>query len=263
MILMNQTLSSPLTIHPLPGIPEIRPGDDLVAHLLDAMRDAGLALAEGDVIVVAQKVVSKAEGSRAALADVKPRPWAQRWAERWGKDARQVELVLRESRRIVRAERGILVSETRHGFVCANAGVDLSNSGARDVAVLLPEDPDRSARLLRQELLERTGRAAGVIVADSFGRPWRHGLTQVALGVAGMTPVADLRGQADTEGRPMHVTQIALADELASAADLVCGKTARIPAALIRGAPCVARTPDPGPGSGADLLRPAEQDLFR
>ena len=256
-------MAHPLTILPLPGMPEVRPGDDLAALLLGALREAGLELHDGDVVVVAQKVVSKAEGSRAALTDVTPRLWARRWAERWSKDARQVELVLRESRRVVRAERGILVCETRHGFVCANAGVDLSNSGARDVAVLLPEDPDRSALLLRQSLLETTGRAVGVIVADSFGRPWRQGLTQVALGVSGLQPVADLRGQADTEGRPMHVTVIALADELAGAADLVCGKTTRMPAALIRGAPGVARTPEPGPGSGRELLRPAEQDLFR
>lgn len=252
-----------LTVHPLPGMPEIRPGDDLPGLLLSALGSEGLTLQPGDVVVVAQKVVSKAEGSRAALTGITPRLWAQRWAKQWSKDARQVELVLRESRRVVRAERGILVCETRHGFVCANAGVDLSNSGARDVAVLLPEDPDRSARLIRQTLLERTGSAAGVIVADSFGRPWRNGLTQVALGVAGVNPVSDLRGQVDTEGRPMHVTVIALADELASAADLVCGKTTRIPAALLRGAPGVARTPDPGPGSGRELLRPAELDLFR
>jgi coenzyme F420-0:L-glutamate ligase/coenzyme F420-1:gamma-L-glutamate ligase len=256
-------MTPPIRIHPLPGIPEVRPGDDLAALLLGALAGQELRLESGDVIVVAQKVVSKAEGSRVALPELKPRLWAERWAGQWSKDARQVEVVLRESRRVVRAERGILVCETWHGFVCANAGVDLSNSGAPEVAVLLPEDPDRSARLLRQALLERTGCAAGVIVADSFGRPWRNGLTQVALGVAGVLPAADLRGQADTEGRPMHVTVIAVADELASAADLVCGKTARIPAALIRGAPGVALTADPGAASGKELLRPAEQDLFR
>jgi coenzyme F420-0:L-glutamate ligase/coenzyme F420-1:gamma-L-glutamate ligase len=256
-------MSQPLTIYPLPGIPEVRPGDDLAGYLLSALRGEGLTLMAGDVLVVAQKVVSKAEGSRAALTAVTPRGWAQRWAAQWSKDPRQVELVLRESQRIVRAERGILVCETKHGFVCANAGVDLSNSGAKDVAVLLPEDPDRSARLLRQALLERTGCPVGVIVADSFGRPWRNGLTQAALGLAGVQAAADLRGQVDTEGRPMHVTVIAWADELASAADLVCGKTTRIPASLIRGAPGVLREPDPGPASGRDLLRPAEQDLFR
>jgi coenzyme F420-0:L-glutamate ligase / coenzyme F420-1:gamma-L-glutamate ligase len=256
-------MTQALTIYPLPGLPEVLPGDDLAALLLGAVASQDLTLQSGDVIVVAQKVVSKAEGSRAVLTDITPRKWAHRWAERWSKDARQVELVLRESRRVVRAERGILVCETWHGFVCANAGVDLSNSGAHDVAVLLPEDPDRSAALLRASLAERTGCTVGIIVADSFGRPWRNGLTQVALGVAGVTPAADLRGQVDTEGRPMHVTVIALADELASAADLVCGKTTRIPGALIRGAPGVAMTADAQVGSGKDLLRPPEQDLFR
>jgi coenzyme F420-0:L-glutamate ligase/coenzyme F420-1:gamma-L-glutamate ligase len=256
-------MTQALTIHPLPGIPEVRPGDDLCVLLSNALNGEKLSLEDGDAIVVAQKIVSKAEGSRAALAEIEPRPWSRRWAERWGKDPRQVELVLRESKRVLRAERGILICETRQGFVCANAGVDLSNSGGQDVAVLLPEDPDRSARLLRHGMLQRTGRAVGVIVADSFGRPWRNGLTQVALGVAGLSPVSDLRGQADTEGRPMHVTVIALADELASAADLVCGKTTRIPAALIRGAPGVSRGHDGGRGSGKDLLRPPELDLFR
>ena len=256
-------MATSISIHPLPGMPEILPGDDIARMLLQSMAGQGLKLETGDVLVVAQKIVSKAEGSRAALSEVTPRPWAKHWAEQWSKDPRQVELVLRESKRVVRAERGILVCETWHGFVCANAGVDLSNSGARDVAVLLPQDPDRAALLLRIALAERTGCSVGVIVADSFGRPWRNGLTQVALGVAGLTPAADLRGQMDTEGRPMHVTVIALADELASAADLVCGKTTRIPAALIRGAPGVSLNPDPGPGSGKDLLRPAEQDLFR
>lgn len=256
-------MTAAIRIEGLPGIPEVRPGDDLAGLLLGALAGQGLSLESGDVLVVAQKVVSKAEGSRAALPELTARPWAQRWAEQWSKDPRQVELVLRESRRVVRAERGILVCETRHGFVCANAGVDLSNSGARDVAVLLPEDPDRSARMLRRSFVERTGCAVGVIVADSFGRPWRNGLTQVALGAAGVTPAVDLRGQVDTEGRPMHVTVIALADELASAADLVCGKTTRIPAALIRGAPGVAPDADPGAACGKDLLRAPEQDLFR
>jgi coenzyme F420-0:L-glutamate ligase/coenzyme F420-1:gamma-L-glutamate ligase len=247
-----------LTIHPLAGLPEVLPGDDLAALLCDSAARAGLALAAGDVLVVAQKVVSKAEGARIALAGVTPSQRAREWASQWGKDPRQVEVVLRESKRILRMERGILIAETRHGFVCANAGVDLSNSGGEDIAILLPEDPDRSARLLRDAIRRRTGVDTGVIVADSFGRPWRQGLTQAALGVAGLAPLLDLRGERDTEGRPMHVTVIAVADELACAADLACGKTRRIPAAVIRGYSGPARD-----GNGRELLRPEKEDLFR
>jgi coenzyme F420-0:L-glutamate ligase/coenzyme F420-1:gamma-L-glutamate ligase len=268
-------MSAPVTIHPLAGLPEVRPGDDLAALLLAALRGQGLALESGDVLVVAQKVVSKAEGSRVALASVEPSPFARRWAERWDKDARLIEVVLRESRRLVRMERGVIIAETHHGYVCANAGVDLSNAGAGEggaassgepaageVAILLPEDPDGSARALREALRAGTGAAVGVIVADTFGRPWRVGLTQVALGVAGLAPLVDYRDSPDVDGRTLHATLIAVADELACAADLVCGKTRRVPAALIRG-----YAPQHAPGAagsdGAALLRAPEMDLFR
>lgn len=257
--------AQPVAIHPVPGLPEVRPGDDLAALLLNALHEAGLGPATGDVLVVAQKVVSKAEGSRVALADVEPSPVARQWAEQWGKDARLVELVLRESRRVVRMERGVLITETHHGYVCANAGVDLSNAGAGDageLAILLPEDPDRSAARLREAIAAATGADVGVIVADTFGRPWRVGLTQVALGVAGLAPLVDLREGQDVDGRTLHATIIAVADQLACAADLVCGKTRRVPAAVIRGWP----RPE-GPGApeapGSVLLRAPEMDLFR
>jgi coenzyme F420-0:L-glutamate ligase/coenzyme F420-1:gamma-L-glutamate ligase len=256
-------MSAPLTVYPIAGLPEVLPGDDLAGLFCRAAEQAGTALADGDVAVFAQKVVSKAEGSRVALSEVRPSERALDWARQWNKDARLVEVVLRESRRIVRMERGILIAETRHGFVCANAGVDVSNSGTGDVAILLPEDPDRSARRLRAGIAAATGRQVGVIVADSFGRPWRNGLTQAALGVAGLAPLLDLRGRADADGRPMHVTVIAVADELAGAADLVCGKTRRVPAALIRGWSGLLEAGGAQPGAGRDLVRPAEEDLFR
>ena len=257
-------MSSPnITIFPIPGLPEIQPGDDLPALLTDALTRLGAVLETGDVVVVAQKAVSKAEGARVALDTVKPSPEALAWAGEWDKDARMVELVLRESHRIVRQERGVIISETRHGFVCANAGIDLSNAGGEDVAILLPEDPDRSADVLRRRLNRGTGQGGadvevGVIVADTFGRPWRVGLTQVALGVAGLAPLLDLREQLDVDGRPLHATIIAVADQLACAAELVCGKTARVPAAVVRGFPFQAAE-----GSGAELLRDPEMDLFR
>jgi coenzyme F420-0:L-glutamate ligase/coenzyme F420-1:gamma-L-glutamate ligase len=252
------TSASSIIIYPLPGLPEVLPGDDLAALLCAAAGNAGLSFSDGDVIVVAQKVVSKAEGARVALNTVTPGPKAREWARQWNKDPRQVEVVLRESTRILRMERGILIAETRHGFVCANAGVDLSNSGGIEIAILLPEDSDRSAHKLREAIRTATGADVAVIVADSFGRPWRQGLTQVALGVAGLAPLIDLRGERDTEGRPMHVTVIAVADELACAADLVCGKTRRVPAALIRGYRGPQRE-----GTGQDIIRPEQEDLFR
>ncbi len=248
----------------LPELPEIRPGDDLGRLVAEAwwklvVEEPELAPAEGDVLVVTQKVVSKAEGRIVRLAEVEPRSEALAWAEAWGKDARQIEVVLRESAVVLRMERGIIISRTHHGFVCANAGVDASNVGDADVVTLLPRDPDASALGLRHAVLEEWGVDVGVIVSDSFGRPWRLGITDIALGSSGFLPLHDLRGQVDTEGRQMQATVVAVADELAGVAELVSGKTSRRPVVLIRGAQLPA-------GSGSivgDVLMPPGQDLFR
>ncbi len=201
----------------LPELPEINPGDDLGRLIAEAWwrlvtDEPELAPTGGDVLVVTQKVVSKAEGRIVRLAEVEPRPEAVTWAEAWGKDARQVEVVLRESLEVVRMERGLIISRTHHGFVCANAGVDASNVGAHDVVTLLPEDPDASASGLRHAILQELGVDVAVIVSDSFGRPWRQGITDVALGVSGFRPLDDLRGQTDTEGRVLRATVVAVAD---------------------------------------------------
>jgi coenzyme F420-0:L-glutamate ligase/coenzyme F420-1:gamma-L-glutamate ligase len=257
-------VSGRLSAVALPALPEIRPGDDLGHLIADAWRtlmadEADLAPAAGDVVVVTQKVVSKAEDRIVDLTTIEPRPEAVAWARRWDKDPRQVEVVLRESAEIVRQEHGVIISRTRHGFVCANAGVDASNVGAEDVVTLLPEDPDASAQGLHAALLAELGVAIGVVISDSFGRPWRLGITDVALGVAGFAPLADLRGGVDTEGREMKATVVAVADQLASTAELTSGKTSRRPVVLIRGVEL-----PPGPGSIADdVVMPTGQDLFR
>jgi coenzyme F420-0:L-glutamate ligase/coenzyme F420-1:gamma-L-glutamate ligase len=241
----------------LRGIPAIRPGDDLAALALAAASRQGLRLA-GGVLVVCQKAVSKSEGRVVALADIEPSEAARRIAREDAKDARAVELVLRESRRIVRRGRGVLICETRHGFVCANAGVDLSNAPAPDAAVLLPEDPDASAARLRAALLAGGGaEPLAVIVSDTFGRPWREGLVDVAIGCAGIAPIEDLRGRADLAGRLLQVTAMATADQLAAAAGLLMGKDAGVPAVWIDGV-----TPS-GEGSVRSTLRDPAQDLFR
>lgn len=246
----------------LAGLPEIREGDDLAAMIGDALEAASgaLPIRDGDVLVVTQKVVSKAEGAVADLRTVQPRPEAIAWAEAWGRDARQIEVVLREARRIVRMQNGVLITETEHGFVCANGGVDASNVGpdSGDVVTLLPRDPDASADRIRTALAARFGRDLAVIVSDSFGRPWRWGIVDVALGVSGLLPLDDLRGQPDADGRVMRTTVRAIADEIASAAELALGKTAGRPVALVRGA-----RPQPGEGRIAELVMPAENDLFR
>jgi coenzyme F420-0:L-glutamate ligase/coenzyme F420-1:gamma-L-glutamate ligase len=210
---------------------------------------------------VTQKVVSKAEGRVVELASVQPGERAREWADRWGKDARVVELVLRESAEVVRmAEGGLIISRTRHGLVCANAGVDVSNVGGGEVATLLPEDPDRSARELRALLGELTGARPAVVISDSFGRPWRLGIVNVAVGAAGLEPLLDLRGEPDAQGRAMRATVIAVADELASAADLAGGKVEQRPAVVVRGY-TYAPAGDQDPGAAA-LVMPREQDLF-
>ncbi len=244
-----------LEIFPMEGIPEVRPGDELPA-LISASID-GL-LQTGDVVVVTHKIVSKAEGRLMDLNTIEPSALAKGFAARYEKDPRQIEVVLRESRRIVRMDRGIIISETRHGFVCANAGVDASNVPGDETVCLLPLDPDASARRLRDTLVSRTGADVAVIVSDSFGRPWRQGITNVAIGVAGMNPLADYRGETDPHGYPLTASILAIADELASTAELVMGKTAGIPVAVVRGYPY-----QRGPGTGKDLLMEPERDLFR
>ncbi|MDJ0866497.1 MAG: coenzyme F420-0:L-glutamate ligase [Myxococcota bacterium] len=246
----------PIRLVPIAGVPVVAPGDDLAALLGAAARAAGMALA-GGVLVVCQKVVSKAEGRVVRLADVTPSPEAERIAAEDDKDPRHVEVVLRETVRVVRRGHRVLISETRHGFVCANAGVDLSNAPEADAAVLLPEDPDASARALRTAL-ERAGFGPlGVIVSDTFGRPWREGLVDVAIGSAGLAPLADWRGAADLAGRPLEVTAMALPDQLAAAAGLLMTKDSGIAAVWVEGV-----TPE-GDGALRDLVREPSTDLFR
>ncbi|MGD9890335.1 MAG: coenzyme F420-0:L-glutamate ligase [Dehalococcoidia bacterium] len=251
-------MSDEIRIIPVRGIPEVKPGDDLAAIIGDAVEARGLTLEDGDVIVIAQKVVSKAQGDLVTLTEIEPSVLATEFARAFEKDPRHVEVVLREARRIVRMERGVLIVETKHGFICANAGVDTSNIGGTDVLSLLPPDPDGSALLLLQALAQRFGVRLAVIISDTFGRPWREGQTNIAIGVAGMLPLRSYVGQADDYGYEMRVTELAVADELAGAAELVQGKVDRVPVAVIRGA-----TYEPGDGDAQMLVRPAERDLFR
>ncbi|MFO1265395.1 MAG: coenzyme F420-0:L-glutamate ligase [Rubrivivax sp.] len=245
----------------LPGVPRVRAGDDLAALLLEALRRAGLALQAGDVVVLAQKIVSKSEGRTVELATVTPSARALELAAVVQKDARLVELVLRESRRIVRTAKDVLIVEHRRGYVMANAGIDQSNvaaGGEGEQALLLPEDPDRSARALRAAVQARCGVDVGVIVNDSFGRPWRLGTVGVALGSAGLPAVLDLRGQPDLFGRTLRVTVVGHADEIAAAASLVMGQAAEgCPMVLVRGLAGGADIP------ATELLRPPGEDLFR
>ena len=246
----------PVRLTPLPGVPAIAAGDDLAALLRDAAKRAGLELADGH-LVVCQKIVSKAESRIVRLADIEPSEEARRIAGEEDKDPRQVELVLRESARVVRRGHGVLICETHHGFVCANAGVDLSNAPAEDTAVLLPEDPDASAARLREGLLALGAGPLGVVVSDTFGRPWREGLVDIAIGSAGFAPVSDLRGEQDWTGRELVVTATATADQLAAAAGLLMRKDSGIPAVWVEG------TPLEGEGRLRDLLRDPANDLFR
>ncbi len=247
----------------LPGIPEVHAGDEPAALVADALARPGApALREGAVLVVAHKIISKAEGRTRRLTDVTPSPRALELAERLGgKDPRQVQVVLDESREVRRAEHGVLISETHHGFVCANAGVDASNAAEEESVIMLPLDPDASARRLRAGLAQRTGAAPAVIVADSFGRAWRHGQCDIAIGCAGLQPLEDWRGRSDRRGRELKATAIAIADELAAAADLVRTKDGGQPAVLVSGMERVTCAPD-GPGIGP-LLRGRDTDLFR
>ncbi len=251
-------MSSRIELIGLDGIREIQPGDDLAKAIADAAIGSDLALTDDDVVVVTQKIVSKSEGRLVDLATVEPSELARDWAERWDKDPRQVEVVLRESASIVRmGPGGLIISRTRHGLVCANAGVDVSNVGGGDVAALLPEDPDASARGIRDGLRARTGATPAVIVSDSFGRPWRNGIVNVAIGSAGIESLLDLRGEPDVAGRERKATIIAVADELASAADLAGGKIDQRPVVVVRG--YAWRPSDDG---ASVLVMEAERDLF-
>ena len=245
----------------LDGIPEVVPGDDLGRLIGDAIERTAdlLPLRPDDVVVVTQKIVSKSEGAVVDLTTVEPRPEAAAFAERWDRDPRQVEVVLREARRVVRMEHGVLITETPQGFICANGGVDASNVGSESgsVVTLLPTDPDASARGIREALRRRFGTDVPVIVSDSFGRPWRWGITDVAIGVSGLIPIEDLRGTPDADGRVMKSTIRASADEIASAAELALGKVGGRPVAIVRGA-----NPLLGDGSIRDALMPREFDLF-
>ncbi|MGE5691097.1 MAG: coenzyme F420-0:L-glutamate ligase [Pseudomonadota bacterium] len=240
-----------LEVFPVEGMPEVRAGDDLAALVADRVE-----LADGDVLVIAQKAVSKAEGRVVLLADVEPSERACALAGD-DEDPRRLEAILRESARLVRVRGSFVIAETRHGFVCASAGVDASNAGVADAVVLLPLDPDASARALRDGIRARTGRRVGVVVADSFGRPWRQGTTNVAVGAAGLPVLVDHGGRVDATGYELHATVIAVADELAGAAELVMGKLDDVPAAVVRGLRLE------GDGRARDLVMPPERDLFR
>jgi len=248
---------SEVRVIPVKGLPEVREGDDLAALILDKAR-AGPGIEAGDVVVVTQKIVSKAEGRVVSLEDVRPSEEAERLGVETEKDPRLVELILRESNRVVRQRGPVLITETKHGFVCANAGIDASNVGPEGLVSLLPEDPDRSAAAIRGALRERIGADVAVIITDTFGRPWREGHTNVAIGLAGMLPFVDYVGQSDPHGYELRVSTLAVADELAAAAELVHGKLEAVPVAIIRG-----YAYPRGEGSARALVREAEKDLFR
>ncbi len=239
------------------GIPIVRAGDDLAGQLFAAAEAQGTPLQDGDVLAVTQRVVSRAEDRLRPLSEFEPSAFARDYAERMEKDPRVVEAVLRESVRVIRQVRGVLITETRHGLKCANAGVDASNVGGGDVICLLPVDPDASCRALREAARERLGVDIAVVVTDTFGRPWRHGQTNVAIGVAGMLPMRSYIGLPDMDGREMRVTQLCVADEIAGAAEMVMGKVAAVPAAIVRGFDY-----DRGEGSSREIVRELELDLF-
>jgi len=251
-------MSDEIRVIPVRGVGEVRVGDDVAGLLADVFEAQGYQFETGDVLVVTQKIVSKAEDRIVELSTVTPSETALELARINGRDARQIEVALRETAKIVRMERGILISETRHGFICANAGVDGSNLALATEVSMLPIDSDVSADGIRAAIRERTGAEVAVIISDTFGRPWRQGQTNVAIGVSGMEVVRDYRGETDSAGLVLVVTEIAVVDELASTAELVTGKLDRVPAAVIRGYPFRA-----GEGRATQLVRPAEFDMFR
>jgi coenzyme F420-0:L-glutamate ligase/coenzyme F420-1:gamma-L-glutamate ligase len=251
-------MTSHLELIGLDGIDEVHPGDDVVGLVQHALALSNVQLQRGDIVIVTHKIVSKAEGRLVDLRTVEPSPFARQWAARYGKDARQIEVVLHESTRVVKMDRGVIIAETRHGFVCANAGVDASNVAGADEVVLLPVDPDASAQRIREGLRAHTDLDVPVIISDSFGRAWRDGVVNIAIGVAGLAPVVDYRGQRDPYGYLMSASVMAVADELAAAAELVMGKVDQRPVAVVRGYPY---TPDEG--TAQRLVIPAERDMFR
>jgi coenzyme F420-0:L-glutamate ligase/coenzyme F420-1:gamma-L-glutamate ligase len=246
-------------LHAIPvwGIGDVLAGDSVADLIVDALATGGLRLRAGDILVVKHKIVSKAEGRTVELATVKPSPAARRFAAKNGSDARVIELALREAKRVVRRQH-VLITETAHGLVCANSGIDVSNVDGGRTAVLLPLDPDRSATRIHRQLKKRTTLHIPVIIADSFGRAWREGLHEVAIGLAGMKPTHDYRGRRDAYGYKLHATEECVADELACVAGLVCGKNALVPACIIRGYPYRR-----GNGTARQIVRPAARDLFR
>jgi coenzyme F420-0:L-glutamate ligase/coenzyme F420-1:gamma-L-glutamate ligase len=247
-----------LRVIPIPLADEIRPGDLIADKLLQSLRQHALEFASGDILVVKHKIVSKAEGRIIDLAAVKPSARSVAWAKKYKLDARLVELASRESRSIIRRKHGVFITETRHGFICANSGVDVSNVDGGSHALLLPVDPDRSARALHREIKKRTSLAIPVLITDTFGRPWREGLVDFCIGIAGMKPMRDERGRRDPYGYQLQASLEAIADELACAAGLVCGKLNRTPACIVRGF-----LYEPARGRSRDLLRPPARDLFR
>ena len=258
--------SEQIRIVALKSLPEISPGDELARLIAEAVQREGHSLAEGCAVVVAQKVVSKAEGRLANLRGIQPSPLAEAYAREHEKDPRCIEVILQQARRVVKMDRGVLIVETHQGLVCANGGVDVSNVapehvealGGGEWVTLLPCDPDASAERLRQRLRELAGCDCAVVISDTFGRPWREGLVNVAIGAAGFRPLADCRGQPDRHARALHSTVVAVADELAAAAGLVMGKAAGTPVVLVYGAAL-----ERGQGSARELIRPPERDLFR
>ena len=258
----SNQLPAELHLIPVSLSGEIKPGDSLVTKLLQALRSNNLTLESGDILVVKHKIVSKSEGRLVDLATIKPSASSITWAKKYNLDARLIELAMRESRAVIRQKNGVLITETRHGFICANSGVDVSNVDGGRHALLLPANPDRSARKLYREIRQRTALVIPVLITDTFGRPWREGLVDFCIGIAGMKSLRDDRGRRDPHGYRLQASLEAVADELACAAGLVCGKLNRTPACIIRGFPY---QPANGHGRGRarDLLRPAANDLFR
>ena len=252
-------MASPIQIIGINGIPEVKKGDSVAQLIMEASRDMPLEIYPNDVFVVTQKIVSKSEGAFVDLRNITPSSFAKEIAAKYDKDSRHVEVVLQESSRIVRMDHGVIIAETKHGFICANAGVDASNIGDSEILCLLPKDPDASAKIIRSELMKSLGINVSVVITDTFGRPWRQGTTDVAIGVAGISPLKDYRGLVDPYGYPIRVSVSAVADEIASAAELIAGKIDMVPVVVIRGYEY-----DPTEEASArELIRDSSMDLFR